>query len=190
MKRPPSSQIQKQKSIISSLPSLINFNNLIFEINSNSKPSSHLIKMPKYNNRSVLRRIDLHDLKSLRRVMAALIFSLDVNKAPLNGVHSEAFKLRRFEMAWINNIAIAIANNADDYPLLRQAIQRFASARHAADSCIILATKQLAELADEDVLIMPSTHIAEYEAALDRFEELPELDLLAKDSQVCPWPKF
>jgi hypothetical protein len=140
--------------------------------------------MPKYNNRSVLRRIDLHDLKSLRRVMGALIFSLDVIKAPLNSLHAQSFQLKKFETACINNIFIAITSNGNGYPLLRQAVERFASARQAADSCIILATKQLAELADEDVLILPASHLPEYEAALYRFEALPELELLAKNTQV------
>jgi hypothetical protein len=47
----------------------------------------------------------------------------------------------------------------------------------AADKCVIDATRELDQLADEDVLLVPVSHVVEYEQVLKRFYALPNLSI-------------
>jgi len=47
----------------------------------------------------------------------------------------------------------------------------------APDRCVIDVTKELSQLAEEDVLLVPVNHIKEYEEALTRFYALPKLNI-------------
>jgi hypothetical protein len=145
--------------------------------NFHSLSSSQRLTMPKYNNLSILRKIDQHDLRSLRRVMTGLNHSLEVSKQLLEAKEGLTMYLTADERTWVNRILNAISANGDDYQLLRDAIKRFIKARLAPDKYVIELTKELSLLAEEDVLVVPVGHIKEYEAALKRFHTLPALNI-------------
>lgn len=146
--------------------------------------------MPKYGNLSVLRRIDQHDLRSIRRVMTGLNYSLEISKQPLDAKEGLSMFLTAGERRWVNSIINAIASNGDDYPLLRDAVLRFVQARMAPDRYVIEATKELDQLAEEDVLLVPLSHIKVYEDALKKFDALPKLNIPERRQVGYPPSKF
>lgn len=129
--------------------------------------------MVKYNNTSILRRIDQHDLRSLRRIMMALNHGINVTKKYcLNSKEGEELLLTQNERNRVNDLMRAIYSTSAVYPLLGMAIQRFVKARFAADHSVIDATRELDGLAEEDVLLVPGAHIEEYEEAVRRYHKL------------------
>ena len=81
------------------------------------------------------------------------------------------------ERTWVNRVLTAICTNGDDYPLLRDAIERFIKVRLAPDKYVIEVTKEINLLAEENVLVVPGSHIKEYEVALKRFYALPAMNI-------------
>jgi hypothetical protein len=125
--------------------------------------------MVRYNNCSVLRRIDLDDISSLRRIISCL--NSEFGNDSLSENKSKQFKLQKLEKAWVNHILIAIDRTARDYPLLHDSIYRFIGADFADDEGISKAAKELEDIADEDILTVPERHAEEYGRAAERFSE-------------------
>lgn len=109
--------------------------------------------------------------------MTGLNHSLQGNKQPLDKQDGLAMYLTAGERNWVNGIINAIGANGDDYPLLKDAAERFTEGRLAPDKYVIEITKELDQLAEEDVLVVPVSHIAEYEVALKKFHALPALNI-------------
>ena len=117
--------------------------------------------------------------------MTGLDYSFEVkNREPLNAEDGRSMFLTSNERSWVEAILLAVRSNGDDYPLLRDAIQRFTKPRMAADKYVIDAIKELDQLAEERVLLVPSSHIKEYEQVLKRFHALPMI-LIPERRYVC-----
>jgi hypothetical protein len=142
--------------------------------------------MVRYNNTSVLRRLDLDNLTLLRRIMGALALALENSSTTRKqALDLGTTVLTPMEGTWVRAILNAINRNTG-YPLLRDAIVRFSAARLGSAVELHKATKELENVADEYVLIVPESHIEEYVKALRQFETLPwfENQLLGKEAQV------
>jgi hypothetical protein len=142
--------------------------------------------MVRYNNTSVLRRLDLDNLTLLKRIMSALALALENSSTTRkHKLDLSTTVLTPMESAWVRAILNAINRNTD-YPLLRDAIVRFSTARLGSAEELHKATKELENVADEYVLIVPESHIEEYTEALKRFETLPwfENQLLGEEARV------
>jgi hypothetical protein len=109
--------------------------------------------------------------------MTGLNHSFHGNKHPLDKQEGLSMYLTACERNWVNGIINAIGTNGDDYPLLKDAVERFTKGRLAPDKYVIEFTKELDQLAEEDVLVVPVNHIAEYEVALKKFNALPALNI-------------
>jgi hypothetical protein len=130
------------------------------------------LKMVRYTNTSVLRRLDLDDIDSLKRVMDTLAVALEHGSTQFQHPKNIGKKLHALEGQWTEAIIKAINRNID-YPLLESAIVRFCGARMSSLAHIEMAVRELESLGDEDVLIIPESHIKEYTEASKQFEALP-----------------
>jgi hypothetical protein len=125
--------------------------------------------MVRYNNWSILRRINLDDLASLRRVIACLNSEFD--SGSLSCEKRKEFRLREMEGVWVNKVLRSIARTRVAYPLLKEAVFRFVGADFGEDEDIIKAVKELESVADELVLTLPETHLKLYKKSLKLFFE-------------------
>ncbi|PSS09284.1 hypothetical protein M430DRAFT_271282 [Amorphotheca resinae ATCC 22711] len=130
--------------------------------------------MVRYNNSSVLRRLDLDNIKSIKNIMSALAFALDKSSTEAAHKYGLDVALGKMESVWVEYILNAIKRSAN-YTLLRDAITRFVESRSEPKQRILQAITELESLADEQVLTVPEFHLEEYEEALKRFEALPPL---------------
>lgn len=128
--------------------------------------------MVRYNNASVLRRLDLDNMDKLKMIMDILLPILETQSTELPDINTTDVVIHSWEREWIKGILEAVNRNTD-YPLLKGAIVRFCGARRESRARLKTAIHELETLADEDVLMVPETHIEEYTEALRRFEALP-----------------
>lgn len=128
--------------------------------------------MVRYNNASVLRRLDLDNVDKLKIIMNILLSALEAHSTEIPDAYTTDVVLHWWEREWIKTILKAVDRNTD-YPLLKGAIVRFCAARQESQARVETAVHELETLADEDVLMVPETHMAEYTEALRRFEALP-----------------
>jgi hypothetical protein len=122
--------------------------------------------MVRYNNWSILRRIDLDDFASVRRIIACLNSEFD--SGSLTREKRVKFELNKMESAWVNDLLQSIARTRVAYPLLKEAIFRFVAADFGEDEDIIKAVKELESVAEEHILTIPESHLVAYEKALKR----------------------
>ncbi len=78
------------------------------------------------------------------------------------------------ECAPIDRILRSIERNPD-YPLLRLAIERFIQARDKGQVHLRVAVRELEQLGEEKELLSPVTRLEAYEAAWERFQNLPSI---------------
>ena len=128
--------------------------------------------MVRYNNSSVLRRLDLDNVDKLKKVMEILLTAIETHSIGLLDTNATDVDLHSWEREWVKGIFKAVNRNTD-YPLLKAAIVRFCGARQESRARLNTAIRELETLAHEDVLMVPETHIEEYMEALRRFEALP-----------------
>lgn len=128
--------------------------------------------MVRFNNTSILRRLDLDNTNSLKKVMNALTVTLERGCTVLE--ESKALgndDLTLLESQWVKAVLRAIERNMD-HPLLRRAIIRFCGERKESIVRINTAVKELENLADEDVLMVPESHFEAYNEALAQFDAM------------------
>ncbi|KIN00890.1 hypothetical protein OIDMADRAFT_54035 [Oidiodendron maius Zn] len=128
--------------------------------------------MVRYNNASVLRRLDLDNVDKLKIIMNILLSALEAQSTEIPDADTTDVVLYWWEREWIKTVLKAVDRNTD-YHLLKGAIVRFCAARQESQARVETAVHELETLADEDVLMVPETHMAEYTEALRRFEALP-----------------
>lgn len=127
--------------------------------------------MVRYNNMSVLRRLDLDNLKSLQRVMTILAINLQQASTEFEESKEKTEKLTLLESQWVKSIFRAIERNSD-HPLLTRAIIRLCVARNESEFSFSTAIRELEDLANEDVLMLPESHMEAYTVALARFNAM------------------
>lgn len=132
--------------------------------------------MARYNNSSIFRQIDLDDAASLRRLILCLYDEIDNGSISLE--KCKKFELEKLEIVWVNRVLTAIRRNTR-YPLLRQAIFRFVRDDYEKDKDILVAAKELENLTEEDVLLIPEKEPDRYQIATATFATL-----MAEERQV------
>jgi hypothetical protein len=128
--------------------------------------------MVRFNNTSILRRLDLDNTNSLKRVMNVLTVTLEGGSSVLEISQVSGNELSLLESQWVKAVLRAIETNTD-HPLLMRAIIRFCGARKESVAGLNAAVKELENLADEDVLTVPGSHFEEYNQALAQFDAIP-----------------
>jgi hypothetical protein len=128
--------------------------------------------MVRFNNLSVLRRLDLDNTKSVQKVLDILAVTLQRGSTTIEKKTVSGHKLTVMESQWTNAILRAIERNKE-YPLLARAILRLCAARQESVVQLNIAIQELEDLTEEDVLIVPESHEEEYAAAVAKFKEMP-----------------
>lgn len=145
----------------------------------------------RYNNSSILRRLDLDDIDSVKRVAKAIDIALKQRSTNLQHHRPTGIHFEGLENAWVDAVLSSIERNAN-YPLLERAMVRFSAAGLKSRAHLEEAIIELEGLADEGVLITPEAHIDDYIDALKRFEALPQsrIQRMQEDRHVrilCFW---
>ncbi|KAG9237891.1 hypothetical protein BJ875DRAFT_353634, partial [Amylocarpus encephaloides] len=121
---------------------------------------------PCYNNLSVIRGMDLNNLPSIRLLLSA--FNAYFTTPTISTIpDSLSFPHR----AVFDRITFSIQLNSTDYPLLRDALEEFSKVHDKSDEEVRKTIVELQALGEERVLLNPSVHWVEYDAALRRWEE-------------------
>jgi hypothetical protein len=128
--------------------------------------------MVRFNNTSILRRLDLDNTNSLKRVLNVLTVTLEGGSSVLEISQVSGNELSLLESQWVKAVLRAIQTNTD-HPLLMRAIIRFCGARKESVAGLNAAVKELENLAGEDVLTVPGSHFEEYNQALAQFDAIP-----------------
>ncbi|TAQ88862.1 hypothetical protein B7494_g2793 [Chlorociboria aeruginascens] len=141
---------------------------------------------PHYNPLSILRNIDLSNATSIIQIMHALSYLLSNSSiTTLTPLVGKEFNIKTTDIAPVNRILLAIGSNGDEYPLLRDAVQRFIGARDQSEKAVLRATRELEELAEEDVLVEPWRFQSEYEEAVGRFRRfVAGVEKVGEDSSI------
>lgn len=128
--------------------------------------------MVRFNNLSVLRRLDLDNAKSVQKVLDVLTSKLQSCSTTLEEKTISSYKLTVMEAQWVKSILKAIERNKD-YSLLMRAMVRLCVARKESPAKLNKAIQELEDLANEDVLIVPESHLEEYDVAMAKFNTMP-----------------
>jgi len=132
--------------------------------------------MVRYNPTSILRNIDLENVRELRAVMDCIETLVQPPFGPpfalLTPERAATFKLAPTSLAPVNRILQSMEHNYDKFPLLGNAVGRFVSAKDKRNADVVLAGRELEELATEDTLRFPELYGGEYEVACERFARI------------------
>lgn len=126
--------------------------------------------MTRYNNLSILRRIALDDLTSLRRIISCLK-SANFDTCSISPDIVRRCKLTGTETAWVDHVLKIVLRTKVVYPLLKEALLRFVDTRLRDDETVLVAATDLENVAEERVLNVPERHFDEYEEAYEKFNE-------------------